>query len=82
MIESGYREFDFSTWYALVAPGTTARAIIERVNTEAINALNSPELRQQLLTLGMQAQPSRPEVVDALIRGDIAKWAALVRENK
>ncbi len=82
MIESGYRDFDFSTWYALVAPGATARTIIVRVNTEAVNALNSPELRQQLLTLGMQAQPSRPEVVDALIRGDIAKWAALVRENK
>ena len=82
MTESGYRDFDFSTWYALVAPGATPRAVIERVNGDAVGALQSSELRQQLLTLGMQAQPSRPETVDALIRSDIAKWAALVRESK
>jgi hypothetical protein len=35
-----------------------------------------------LLALGLVAQPSRPEIVDGLIKTDIAKWAALVKANK
>lgn len=82
MIESGYKDFDFSTWYAVVAPGATPKPLIEKINADLIAALQSPELRQQLLTLGLVAQPSRPEMVDALIKTDIAKWAALVKANK
>jgi tripartite-type tricarboxylate transporter receptor subunit TctC len=82
MAEAGYRDFDFSTWYAVVAPGATPRALIEKINADVVAALQTPELRQQLLTLGLVAQPSRPEMVDTLIKADIAKWAALVKANK
>lgn len=82
MAEAGYRDFDFATWYAVVAPGATPRALIERINADLVSALQSPELRQQLLALGLVAQPSRPETVDQLIRTDITKWAALVRANR
>jgi tripartite-type tricarboxylate transporter receptor subunit TctC len=82
MAEAGYKDFDFSTWYAVVVPGATPRVLIEKISADVVTALQAPELKQQLLTLGLVAQPSRPEIVDGLIKTDIAKWAALVKANK
>jgi tripartite-type tricarboxylate transporter receptor subunit TctC len=82
MVESGYKDFEFATWYAVVAPGATPRPLIERINAEVVNALTNAELKSQLLSLGLVAQPSRPEVVDGYIKADIARWAALVKANR
>jgi tripartite-type tricarboxylate transporter receptor subunit TctC len=82
MVEAGNKEFVFATWYAVVAPGATPKPLIEKINADLVTALQSVELKQQLLALGLVAQPSRPEMVDALIKTDIAKWAALVKANK
>lgn len=82
MVEAGYRDFDFSTWYAVVAPGATPRMIVDRINGAVVAALQTAELKQQLLTLGLVAQPSKPELVDDMIKADIAKWAALVKANR
>jgi tripartite-type tricarboxylate transporter receptor subunit TctC len=56
--------------------------VIERIHGDVATTLQSAELRQQLLNLGLVAQPSRPETVDALVKSDLAKWAAIVKANR
>ena len=38
--ESGVREYDFSTWYGLLAPAGTPRVIVTRLSEEAAKILD------------------------------------------
>src|SRR2546428_638508 len=53
--ESGYRGFDASTWYGLLAPALTPASIIARLNAEVNRALKTPEVRERLASEGGQS---------------------------
>lgn len=80
LAEQGVADYDFSTWYAFVAPAATPRPVIEKLSADVGRALTQPETRKRLATLGLDVRPSRPEAVDALIRADIEKWSKVVRD--
>lgn len=76
--ESGVPGFEFSTWYGLLAPAATPRAIIARLNEAMVNGLNSPDLRDKLLNQGLEPQPSTPEKFRDFLRDEIKKWAEVI----
>jgi tripartite-type tricarboxylate transporter receptor subunit TctC len=81
LAEQGVADYDFSTWYAFVAPSATPRPVIEKLNADVSRALNQPETRKRLAGLGLDVHPSRPEAVDALVRSEIEKWGKVVRDS-
>ena len=72
--EAGLSDFAVSGWYALVAPAKTPRAIVERVNAEAIRALKNEQVRQRLANSGSIPIGEGPEKTDAHIRAEIQRW--------
>src|SRR5438046_6384568 len=50
--EAGFAQSDYVFWVALLAPAATPRAVIERLNAEALKALASPEVKEKLTVLG------------------------------
>ncbi|MES2414526.1 MAG: tripartite tricarboxylate transporter substrate binding protein [Pseudomonadota bacterium] len=77
--ESGYPGFDFKNWFGLMMPANTPRDIVMRMNKEVVAALNSPELREKLASLGMTASPSTPEEFSAFIRQESVKLNRIVK---
>ena len=77
--ESGYREFDFSTWYGLVAPARTPPDIVTRLNQEIVRALRSPDLQQRFAALGLIPLPATPEEFAAKLRRDADHYARMVK---
>ena len=47
--EAGVPGYDVTSWYGLLAPARTPRAVIDRLNTELVKAVRAPELRDRLL---------------------------------
>ena len=80
--EQGVSGYDFSTWYAFVAPAATPRAVIEKLNADIVRSLNKPEIKARLLRLGLDVRPSKPEYVDELIKTEVDKWGRIVKEAK
>jgi tripartite-type tricarboxylate transporter receptor subunit TctC len=78
--ESGLPGFEVSAWYGLLAPGATPRAIVERLNGEALRILKLPELQQRLRSEAFETPSDSPEGMAAVIRAELAKWAAVVKE--
>ncbi len=68
-----------SGWYGLLAPAGTPKDIIARLNAEAIRALRSPEVAAKLSSQGAEPAPGSPEEFTAFIRGEIEKWAKVVK---
>lgn len=77
--ESGVPGYEVTTWYGISAPAKTPRPIIERLNTEAVRALNSPDLRERLSGLGAEAVGNTPEQYSAFVQNEIAKWGKVIK---
>ena len=77
--ESGYREFDFSTWYGLVAPAKTPADIVARLNQEVARALRAPDMQQRFAALGLIPLPMTPEEFSAKLRRDAEHYAPMVK---
>ena len=74
--------FDLKTlpfWYGLLVPAGTPKPVIDRLNAEAVKVVNAPEVKAQLLQLGLEAAPSTPAEFGAYIKSEIASFARLVK---
>ena len=77
--ESGYPGYDYSTWYAFVAPSATQRPVIEKLNADTVGVLNRADIRKRLEALGLDVRPSKPDDVNQLVKAEIQKWGQVVK---
>ncbi len=77
--ESGVPGFEVTTWYGVAAPAKTPRAIVDRLNSEIVRALNSPDLRTQLTNGGADPAGTTPEQYTVYVQNEIAKWAKVIK---
>ncbi|HEY5000032.1 MAG TPA: tripartite tricarboxylate transporter substrate binding protein [Usitatibacter sp.] len=78
-IEAGFPHSDYIFWVAMLAPAATPRAIVERLNAEALKALASPEVKDKLAVLGAEPMPMTPAAFDAFIKSESVRMAAVVK---
>jgi len=77
--EAGLPGFEMLSWYGLLAPAATPRAIITRLNTEAIKAMNAFEIRSVVSSQGSEAMPGSPEQFGEFIRAEIARIGKIAK---
>jgi len=71
--------YEVITWNGIVAPAGTPPEVVARLNAEAVKVVNAPEVKAQLLQLGLEAAPSTPAEFGAYIKSEIANFARLVK---
>ncbi len=79
--ELGIKGFEATTWHGLVAPAGTPKDIIATLYRAVIAALNDPDVRQELTTLGVDISGDTPEEFSAYIHAEIPKWAEVIRAS-
>ena len=79
MAESGFADFVSTSWTGLLAPGRTPREVIDRLNAQVNEGLRSAELRSALGKLSNQPLGGTPHDFTDVIKGDIGKWAPIVK---
>ena len=78
--ESGVPGYDFSTWYGLLAPAGTPKAVVNRLNDAARKALMSVDLSKKLEGVGMDPAPTTPDEFAKFLRTEIEKWRRVIQE--
>ena len=78
--EAGVKGYEAATWYGLLAPAGTPRAVIDRLHDETVKILAAPESRKRLTDLGFEPVGNTPAEFAAYIRSEIAKWGKVIRE--
>src|SRR5262249_7952592 len=78
--ESGLPGFEAATWFALVAPAGTPGELLTLLNGQVKRALAEPDVKRRFADLGMTAEDSTPDGLDAYIRSEIAKWTKVIRD--
>ena len=60
MIEAGVPDYEASSWYGLLAPAATPRAIIDRLHRETVEVLRNEEIRARLIEQGLDPVGNTP----------------------
>jgi tripartite-type tricarboxylate transporter receptor subunit TctC len=80
--EAGLPNLDASPWYALFAPKSTPRPILDKLTDALDKALDDPNVRKRLLELGgdIPDKPKRGQQALAMIvKSDIARWTPIIK---
>jgi len=74
--------FELNSWYGMMAPAGTPRAIVNRLQQETAAALKKPDVSAWMKDNGLDPVGSTPEEHAAFIRAELAKWAKVIRDTK
>lgn len=80
--ELGVKGFDVTTMYGLLAPRGTPDDVVRKLSSVMQAAGEQDEVKAQLAKQGADVKTSSPEETDALVRGEITKWAEVARAAK
>ena len=72
--------FDTSPWTGVHAPGATSRDVIARLNQEIARGYRAPDVRERLEREGNEVVVAGPEQFDTFFRGEMNKWARVIRD--
>ena len=78
--ESGVPGYNVTSWYGVLAPARTPRAIIDKLNAEIAKAVRAPELRERLLSEGAIPVGNSPEQFAAFINSELQRWANVIQD--
>lgn len=77
--EVGYTDFDFTSWFGILARAGTPPEIVERLNSEINRAMNSPETRQRMENLGLEPSTMTAAEFGRFVRNEIVQWGRVVK---
>ena len=80
MQEAGVSDFEVDSWYAMLVPAKTPKAIIDKLNKALNTVLAEPAIRAQLLEQGAEAVGGTPEALGKTIASEVPKWAKLAKD--
>ena len=80
--ESGFPEYDLTTWWGLFAPAGTPAAIVAKIHDDTLAALRNAEVQTRFAGVSVDPGGGSAEEFAAVVARDIAKYRALVKELK
>lgn len=78
-VEGGYKDVVATAWFAYYAPLKTPKPVVDKLRAEFKRAVNSREVRQQLLANGMYPVADDADTLVKTMREDTARWGAIMK---
>ncbi len=72
--ETGYANFDISSWQGIVVPAGTPKSVIQRLNRDLVKVLSTPEMKERFAQYSAVTAASTPEQFSGYIKEEIARW--------
>ena len=78
MIEQGYAGFHAQSWQGISVRAGTPAAIVRKLNTDLVQILHTPDVRNRIESMGNTVSPGTPEAFEQFITKEIAKWKQVI----
>ena len=79
--ETGVHGYEFTTWFAMLAPARTPAAIVARLNETVAQVVRVPEMQSRLESLGYELGSGSPQAFAAFLRAETEKYARIVKAS-
>ncbi len=80
LAESGLPGIETNNWHGLVTAAGVPAAVLEKLHAAAAAALHDPEVVRTMTEQGQEAVGGSRAEFAALIRADVARWGAVIRQ--
>ena len=77
--EQGLPGFDAASWFGIMAPAKTPRAIIDRLYRDLANIVNSTDMKNFILAQGAEPALMDPAEFAKYLHQEIIKWRKVVK---
>lgn len=77
---SGLEGFEALQWFGILMPAGTPKPIVERLNTEIVAILKSPEIRERFTAMGIELIGSTAPEFVAFMADEALKWAKIAKD--
>ncbi|MEN9630630.1 MAG: hypothetical protein RJA10_3858 [Pseudomonadota bacterium] len=81
LAEQGMKGFESGTWQGLLVPAGTPPAVLQRLNTELIRIIRSPEVRERLVSQGAEVYTMTPGEFSTFFERERKQWATVVQQG-
>jgi tripartite-type tricarboxylate transporter receptor subunit TctC len=78
--ESAVPGYSSGSWFGLVAPAGTPKAVVDKLALETQRILKLPDVAERVAGLGAEAVGGTPEQFGTHIKSEIAKWAKVIKD--
>ena len=79
--EQGVPGFSALAWWGFIGPAKLPPAIAKQMYEQLSAALKDPAVRDKLSQQGMEISGAGQAEAEAFVRGEMARWAQVVRDN-
>jgi tripartite-type tricarboxylate transporter receptor subunit TctC len=73
--------YEAATWFGVLAPSGTPRESVERLSAASQKAVGSEDLKQRMLSQGLEPVGNTSEQFARLIKLELPKWAKVVQAS-
>lgn len=79
--EAGIRGFEADHWYGILAPEGVDMSAVGKLNDDFSKAVNTGDVRERLMSYGIETRSSTPAELAKIMRDEVAKWAKVVKAS-
>lgn len=79
MVQSGFKDFEVTTWYGVLGPAGLPRDVVTRLNAALGAAVKSPANAKRLSDNGLDPSHSTPEALAQTVASELSRWAKVVK---
>ena len=80
--EAGLPGYESLSWTGIGAPAKTPGPIIDRLNRELVELLQTPDIKEQYTAMGGEIAAGTPKQFQDYLKSEFAKFGTLVRDAK
>ncbi len=77
--EAGLPELESEYWIGMFAPAHTPPALVDKLNRDIVEILQTPAMRTALLDQGAESVPGTPSEFATFIKSETLKWGRVIR---
>ncbi|AOB32963.1 MFS transporter [Bordetella sp. H567] len=77
--EAGLKGFDIASWFGVMAPAGTPRAIVDKLSAQIDKDLADPEVRKVLLPIGAEPVGGTPQAMQTRIDTEVRSYGELMK---
>ena len=80
MEELGYKGFDATAWFGLIAPAGTPQPIIDKLHAETVKVIAQPDVKEKLERLGLQLVGNTPAQFLDIVKTETPAWGKVIKD--
>ena len=80
--EAGLPRLDATSWFAVFAPASTPKPVIDKLSAEIRKVMDTPAFRQKAAEQGASADYMTPQQLSEFSKAELARWAQVVKASK